>query len=401
MYVLIKRKRPLNFAGGYWCKLKQVDVIRGNVFWRTEINIVVKKRRGMCETKRPSAEEGGDEKTSSIPDFYNGRSVLVTGATGFMGKVLVEKLLRSCPGIKTMFDRLRNERPGFGSQLVAIRGDVTSENLGLSKEDRMLLEQKVSIIFHCAANVRFDQKLKNAIHFNTLGTQRVLQLAETVHKLDAFIHVSTAYCHCDQTILEEKLYAPPTDAKNILQMVEWMDDDIIDTITPKLIGEQPNTYAYSKNLTEQLVASYSGKFPGGLEVLQYYTTKEWVFHNDNLKSLPGQLNEKDRETFFTDIKKVDWDSYIKNFVLGTRHYFLKEDPATLPQARKHMKRLYWVDRTFSFLFYCLLLWTLLSWSDQIISISRSTFQALPRVFNLMPIIRIMPDAFGADSVPTS
>jgi hypothetical protein len=35
---------------------------------------------------------------------------------------------------------------------------------------------------------------------------------------------------------------------------------------------------------------------------------------------------------------VDWDDYIKNFVLGTRHYYLKEDPATLPKARRHIRR---------------------------------------------------------------
>ena len=34
-----------------------------------------------------------------IADFYNGQSAFITGATGFMGKVLVEKLLRSCPQI--------------------------------------------------------------------------------------------------------------------------------------------------------------------------------------------------------------------------------------------------------------------------------------------------------------
>jgi len=35
----------------------------------------------------------------SIQDFFRGRNVLVTGATGFMGKVLIEKLVRSCPDI--------------------------------------------------------------------------------------------------------------------------------------------------------------------------------------------------------------------------------------------------------------------------------------------------------------
>lgn len=83
-----------------------------------------------------------------------------------------------------IFDRLRNERPGFASQLVVMKGDVTLENLGLSREDRSLIKKKVSVIFHCAANVRFDQKLKNAVRYNTQGTQRVLELAEEIDSLD-------------------------------------------------------------------------------------------------------------------------------------------------------------------------------------------------------------------------
>lgn len=69
-----------------------------------------------------------------------------------------------------------------------MKGDVTLENLGLSCEDRSLIKKKVSVIFHCAANVRFDQKLKNAVRYNTLGTQRVLQLAEDVDSLDVSTH---------------------------------------------------------------------------------------------------------------------------------------------------------------------------------------------------------------------
>jgi FlaA1/EpsC-like NDP-sugar epimerase len=33
---------------------------------------------------------------SPIENFFSGRCVLVTGATGFVGKALVEKLLCSC-----------------------------------------------------------------------------------------------------------------------------------------------------------------------------------------------------------------------------------------------------------------------------------------------------------------
>ena len=44
---------------------------------------------------------------SNISQFYEGRSIFITGATGFMGKVLVEKLLRSCPGIKCLYLLMR------------------------------------------------------------------------------------------------------------------------------------------------------------------------------------------------------------------------------------------------------------------------------------------------------
>jgi len=44
---------------------------------------------------------------SNIAEFYNGRSVFITGATGFMGKVLVEKLLRSCPGVVHLYLLMR------------------------------------------------------------------------------------------------------------------------------------------------------------------------------------------------------------------------------------------------------------------------------------------------------
>ena len=34
-----------------------------------------------------------------IKKFYAGKKVLLSGCTGFLGKVILEKLLRSCPEI--------------------------------------------------------------------------------------------------------------------------------------------------------------------------------------------------------------------------------------------------------------------------------------------------------------
>jgi len=46
----------------------------------------------------------------SIQDFFRGRNVLVTGATGFMGKVLIEKLVRSCPDIGKICVLVRHKK---------------------------------------------------------------------------------------------------------------------------------------------------------------------------------------------------------------------------------------------------------------------------------------------------
>ncbi|CAG2058434.1 unnamed protein product [Timema podura] len=80
----------------------------------------------------------------------------------------------------------------------------------------------------------------------------------------ALVHVSTAYCHCDREIVQEVIYPGKHDPHKILDTVAWMPDHILEEITPKIVSGQPNTYAFSKNLSEKLVAEYASKIPMGI-----------------------------------------------------------------------------------------------------------------------------------------
>jgi len=45
-----------------------------------------------------------------IKEFYSGKNILLTGVTGFLGKVLLEKVLRSFPDIGTVYIMVRAKR---------------------------------------------------------------------------------------------------------------------------------------------------------------------------------------------------------------------------------------------------------------------------------------------------
>jgi fatty acyl-CoA reductase len=47
---------------------------------------------------------------TTLQEFYRGKVVLVTGATGFLGKALLAKLLLSCPDIEKIIVLLRKKK---------------------------------------------------------------------------------------------------------------------------------------------------------------------------------------------------------------------------------------------------------------------------------------------------
>lgn len=222
------------------------------------------------------------EKKTSVREFYNGKSIFLTGGTGFLGINLIEKLLRACPGLENIYLLMRNkkdksvkkrldeltENPIFNrlkngpkaeylKKLIAVTGDVSEENLGLSEEDRKKITENVEIVIHSAASLDFEANLKTNVNINLLGTRRVIQLCHEIKNLKAFIHVSSAYVNSMLFDVDEKIYPAPADVKEVLKMVEEFSEKELEEETPKILGNHPNPYTFTKHLAEHEVGNAS------------------------------------------------------------------------------------------------------------------------------------------------
>jgi long-chain acyl-CoA synthetase len=147
------------------------------------------------------------------------RTIMLTGATGFLGKVFLYLLLRWHPEVervyllirgdkKSSLNRFRREvldspvmaplREQLGARfdkfieekVVIIPGDITIEGLvgdGVDPIKRGTLDAVV----HCAGMVNFEASLEKAISVNTIGVANVIEYCK---KHDAaMMHVSTCY----------------------------------------------------------------------------------------------------------------------------------------------------------------------------------------------------------------
>ncbi|XP_032668843.1 fatty acyl-CoA reductase 1-like [Odontomachus brunneus] len=221
----------------------------------------------------------------SVPAFYSGKSVFITGATGFLGKALIEKLLRSCPNIKEifllmrakndtniderlrqlltnpLFDTLRHEQPHCFDKLIPVEGDLGLEGLGLSAADRDTLIEKTSVIFHGAASVKFDNTLRDAVITNVRSTRDICILSKQMKNLAVLIHISTAYTQVDKPVVDEIVYPGEVDWKKTIRVVEALDEGLVELFKSKYIGTLPNHYIFSKKLAEQVIIDYSGSLP--------------------------------------------------------------------------------------------------------------------------------------------
>ncbi|KAG1681830.1 Fatty acyl-CoA reductase 1 [Nymphon striatum] len=174
---------------------------------------------------------------------------------GLKGRCACEKTLVE------LYSNLNAKMPNSLKKIVAIEGDLSQPHLGISTSDFETLINVVSIVFHSAATVKFDEPLKTSVEMNMIGTKRVMQLCRKIVNLEAFVHVSTAYCNCDQFNIEEKVYSCSVKPQQLIDSVEWMDNAIIEHVTPMLLNGKPNTYTYTKGLAERMLQDDGSNLP--------------------------------------------------------------------------------------------------------------------------------------------
>ncbi|KAK9841845.1 hypothetical protein WJX81_007051, partial [Elliptochloris bilobata] len=175
-------------------------------------------------------------RTLSVRRAFSNSTVLITGATGYLGSLVMEQLLRLVPDVKRIYVIVRGKRglsgdaridrllarslfhmhrekgvfrPELREKIVVVPGDLLQPRCGLSAADEKRLSAEVDFVVHSAACISFDEHIHNLLAQNLQATKLVAELARGMARLGAFVHVSTAYTNCDhprRAVVQERVY---------------------------------------------------------------------------------------------------------------------------------------------------------------------------------------------------
>ena len=154
-----------------------------------------------------------------LSQVFAKRRILLTGSTGFLGKVFLYLMLRSHPELERVYVLIRGDRRSslnrfrreildsplmqplrdklgasfdrfIEDKIVVVAGDITEENL-LTDNSHHIKRGEIDAVVHCAGLVNFEASLEKALAVNTLG---ILNVIEFCRRFDAaLLHVSTCY----------------------------------------------------------------------------------------------------------------------------------------------------------------------------------------------------------------
>lgn len=212
----------------------------------------------------------------------HGRVVLLTGVTGFLGKVALFELLRRreelrlasvvvvvrARGARTAADRFTREVAaspcfdtlprGWEKIVRVVDGDLASPGFLTSPDDAARIAE-VTHVIHSAAAVSFTLPGAVAAKANITTSLNLLEAVRACPRLERIVYVSTAYVtphHAGR--IAEALVPLPVSANALLATLEAGRES--DATVLARTGH-PNTYTLTKTVAEHLMSERRGGVP--------------------------------------------------------------------------------------------------------------------------------------------
>ncbi|XP_055610967.1 fatty acyl-CoA reductase wat-like [Uranotaenia lowii] len=221
---------------------------------------------------------------SPMRQFFRGKTVFLTGGTGFLGKLFIEKLLKcdvkelillirpkrgrtSRERLQRQFERETvyqnySQNPNsYWTRIRVIDGALQYTELNLPEIDIEYLKNNVEIVIHSAADVNLDTSIQNAIKTNVFGAQELLKIALGMKKLISFLYISTAYSNCIQEEIFERYYDVHIQPTELVKIADTLQEEDMDTLSRKIIHPWPNTYTFAKATAENVFREYCNRLP--------------------------------------------------------------------------------------------------------------------------------------------
>ena len=240
----------------------------------------------------------GTGEISAI-DLFRSKTMLLMGATGFVGKVLLAMILDRFSERKHLFIQIRPKKNISGSerfrtevltspplhsvvkrigvktiieQTTIIEGDLSSPMCGLPDKQLFELTDKIDIVINTAGLVEFTPPLNESLVTNVYGAQNLIELVKLLNA--RLVHISTAYVAGKKSgrISENSNvfgYYPDRIDDNDMQFdvdeeIRWCEEFVNSTSDKEVLRQGgiqradkwgwTNTYTYTKSIGEQLIA---------------------------------------------------------------------------------------------------------------------------------------------------